>query len=86
MLLSLYKIDNMAKRHTELSTDVVMNFRINQRMKDAIDQQADAAGISSAEWIRRVLQEKLDGTADEELKQKIRAVYEELIAERMGKQ
>lgn len=53
-------IDNMAKRHTELSTDVVMNFRINAKMKGVIDKQADMAGISSAEWMRRVLQEKID--------------------------
>lgn len=72
----------MAKRRTELSADVIMNFRINQKMKDAIDRKADEAGISSAEWMRRVLQEKLDGTSDDELEQKIRKVFAEIQEEK----
>lgn len=50
----------MAKRKTEYTTDTVANLRVSRTMKDEIDNLADAEGISSAEWMRRVLQKELD--------------------------
>ena len=50
----------MAKRKTEYTTDTVANLRVSRVMKDEIDSLADAEGISTAEWMRRVLQKELD--------------------------
>lgn len=80
----------MAKRHTELSTDYVMNFRINLQMKTFIDNQADLAGISSAEWMRRALQEKIDSItgaqkntiSDDELDARIEKALRKMMIER----
>ena len=50
----------MVKRKTEYTTDTVANLRVSRKMKDEIDNLADAEGISSAEWMRRVIQRELD--------------------------
>ena len=50
----------MGRRITEDSPNILMNFKISPKMKADVDKYADDCGCSSAEWIRRCIQEKLD--------------------------
>ena len=50
----------MAKRVVGDPCIVPINFRVTEKMKTELDSAADFQGISTTEYIRRAIQEKLD--------------------------
>lgn len=79
----------MARRVVSEPCNVPVNFRVTETMKTKLDAAADAEKISSTEWVRQAIQEKLDrkersisDITDAELDLRIEAVLKRLIKER----
>lgn len=50
----------MVRRVTENRSDTPLNIRIPAVLKIEVDKAADSENVSTAEWVRKVLQEKID--------------------------
>lgn len=79
----------MARRIVTEPCNVPVNFRVTETMKRELDAAADEEHISSTEWVRKAIQEKLDrkmrigsDIADNELRETIRSVVEEMLEEK----
>ncbi len=83
----------MARRKIDDPCVVPINFRVPVVMKSEMDASADAQRISTNEWLRKAIQEKLtrekdppgDSLSTEELEQIIVRILEERLAEKQQK-
>lgn len=50
----------MGKRITDNTADAAINIKIPSKLKIEVDTHADKLGISTAEFVRRALQEKIE--------------------------
>lgn len=79
----------MARRVVTEPCNVPVNFRVTATMKRELDAAADEEHISSTEWVRKAIQERLDrrarpasDIADDKLRETIRSVVEEMLEEK----
>lgn len=82
----------MARRVVTEPCNVPVNFRVTETMKRELDAAADEEHISSTEWVRKAIQERLDrktrpapDIADDELRETIRSVIAEMQEEKKRK-
>lgn len=50
----------MVRRITENRSDTPLNIRLPANLKIEVDKAADLENVSTAEWVRKTLQEKID--------------------------
>ena len=80
----------MARRKIDDPCVVPINFRVSEVMKSEVDASADAQRISTNDWIRKAIQEKLnrekdppgDALSTEELEEVVTRIIEEKLAEK----
>lgn len=80
----------MARRKIDAPCVVPINFRVSEVMKSEVDASADAQRISTNDWIRKAIQEKLNREKDppgdtlstEELEEVVTRIIEEKLEEK----
>ena len=81
----------MAKRGPRDDKLIQMGFRVSESLKLEIDAAADEAKLSSNSWLLLAAEEKLErdqkggsGISDDELRETIKSVVEEMLEEKKG--
>ena len=61
----------MARRKLEDSCNTTVIFRVTEKMKEEIDRLADSERMSTADWLRHLVEEKIQDAALSEYEKKL---------------